>query len=155
MTNSPIILTLDCDMYSNDPATLVRALCYLTDPEIKSGLGYVQFPQKFLGISKNDIYACENKRLFIINMVGFDGLMGPTHVGTGCFFNRRAFYGPPYMLILPEINELKPYRIADKSIKAQDVLSLAHNVAGCIYEYNTNWGSKVRNKKINSHNYRI
>jgi len=142
-------------MYSNDPATLVRALCYLTDPEIKSGLGYVQFPQKFLGISKNDIYACENKRLFIINMVGFDGLMGPTHVGTGCFFNRRAFYGPPYMLILPEINELKPYRIADKSIKAQDVLSLAHNVAGCIYEYNTNWGSKVRNKKINSHNYRI
>ncbi|CAA0396308.1 unnamed protein product [Arabidopsis thaliana] len=143
MTNSPIILTLDCDMYSNDPATLVRALCYLTDPEIKSGLGYVQFPQKFLGISKNDIYACENKRLFIINMVGFDGLMGPTHVGTGCFFNRRAFYGPPYMLILPEINELKPYRIADKSIKAQDVLSLAHNVAGCIYEYNTNWGSKI------------
>ncbi|XP_020873283.1 cellulose synthase-like protein G1 isoform X4 [Arabidopsis lyrata subsp. lyrata] len=143
MTNSPIILTLDCDMYSNDPTTPVRALCYLTDPEIKSGLGYVQFPQKFLEIGKNDIYACENKRLFNINMVGFDGLMGPTHVGTGCFFNRRAFYGPPSKLILPEIDELRPYRIADKSIKAQDVLALTHNVAGCIYEYNTNWGSNI------------
>lgn len=143
MTNSPIILTLDCDMYSNDPATPVRALCYLTDPKIKSSIGYVQFPQKFLGISKNDIYACESKRLFNINMVGFDGLMGPTHVGTCCFFNRRAFYGPPSKLILPEIDELRPYRVADKSIEAQDVLALTHNVAGCIYEYNTNWGSKV------------
>ncbi|XP_019089369.1 PREDICTED: cellulose synthase-like protein G1 [Camelina sativa] len=143
MTNSPIILTLDCDMFSNDPVTPVRSLCYLTDPKIKSSLGYVQFPQKFLGISKNDIYACESKRLFDINMVGLDGLMGPTHVGTGCFFNRRAFFGPPSKLILPEIDELSPYRIAYKSIEAQDVLALTHNVAGCIYEYNTNWGSKI------------
>ncbi|ESQ54940.1 hypothetical protein EUTSA_v10024521mg [Eutrema salsugineum] len=145
MTNSPIILTLDCDMYSNDPSTPVRALCYLTDPKIKSSLGFVQFPQKFQGLSKNDIYACEYKRLFDINMVGFDGLMGPNHVGTGCFFNRRALYGPPSNLILLEMDELKPNRNKDNnnSIKAPDVLALAHNVAGCIYEHNTNWGSKI------------
>ncbi|KAF8087198.1 hypothetical protein N665_0595s0011 [Sinapis alba] len=143
MTNSPVILTLDCDMYSNDPTTPVRALCYLTDPKIKSGLGFVQFPQKFQGVSKNDIYACEYKRLFDINMIGFDGLMGPNHVGTGCFFNRRVFYGPPSNLILAEIDELNPNQIADKSIEAKDVLELAHNVAACNYEYNTNWGSKM------------
>ncbi|CAH8275551.1 unnamed protein product [Arabidopsis lyrata] len=143
MTNAPIILTLDCDMYSNDPATPVRALCYLTDPEINTGLGYVQFPQKFQGISKNDIYACAYKRLFEISMIGFDGLMGPNHVGTGCFFNRRVFYGAPSNLILPEIDELKPNRTVDKPINAQDVLALAHKVAGCIYEHNTNWGSKI------------
>ncbi|KAF2532332.1 hypothetical protein F2Q70_00033000 [Brassica cretica] len=143
MTNSPVILTLDCDMYSNDPTTPVRALCYLTDPKIKSGLGFVQFPQKFQGVSKNDIYACEYKRLFDINMIGFDGLMGPNHVGTGCFFNRRVFYGPPSNMISAEIDELNPSRIADKSIEAKDVLGLAHKVAGCSYEYNTNWGSKM------------
>ncbi|KAL1222568.1 Cellulose synthase-like protein G3 [Cardamine amara subsp. amara] len=143
MTNSPIILTLDCDMYSNDPTTPVRALCYLTDPKIKSGLGYVQFPQKFDGLSKNDIYACEYKRLFDINLIGFDGLMGPTHMGTGCFFNRRVFYGPPSNFILPEINELSPSRIVDKPIEAQNVLTLAHDVARCNYEHNTNWGSKI------------
>ncbi|EOA16068.1 hypothetical protein CARUB_v10004202mg [Capsella rubella] len=143
MTNAPIILTQDCDMYSNDPTTPVRALCYLTDPEIKTGLGFVQFPQKFQGVSKNDIYACAFKRLFEINAVGFDGLMGPNYVGTGCFFHRRAFYGGPSILILPEIDELKPDRIANKPIKAQDVLALAHRVAGCVYEQNTNWGSKI------------
>ncbi|CAN8325736.1 unnamed protein product [Cochlearia groenlandica] len=143
MTNSPIILTLDCDMYSNDPTTPVRALCYLTDPEIKTSLGYVQFPQRFQGINKNDTYACEYKRLFDINMIGFDGLMGPNYVGTGCFFNRRAFYGSPTNLVLPEINELGPNRIVDKPIKAHYVLALAHDVAGCDYEHNTNWGSKI------------
>ncbi|CAA7037391.1 unnamed protein product [Microthlaspi erraticum] len=143
LTNSPVILTLDCDMYSNDPTTPIRALCYLTDTQIKSTLGFVQFPQKFQGISKNDIYACEYKRLFDINMVGFDGLMGPNHVGTGCFFNRRVFYGPPSSLIFSDIDELSPNQTAHKSINAKDVLELAHNVAGCVYEHNTNWGSKI------------
>uniref|UniRef100_A0A1J3JWE1 Cellulose synthase-like protein G3 n=1 Tax=Noccaea caerulescens TaxID=107243 RepID=A0A1J3JWE1_NOCCA len=143
LTNSPVILVLDCDMYSNDPMTLVRALCYLTDPKIKSGLGFVQFPQRFQGVSKNDIYACEYKRLFVINMIGFDGLMGPNYHGTGCVFNRRVFFGPPSNLILPEIDELRPDRIADKSVKTQEVLALAHKVAGCNYEQNTNWGSKI------------
>ncbi|KAG7621576.1 Nucleotide-diphospho-sugar transferase [Arabidopsis suecica] len=143
MTNSPIILTLDCDMYSNNPTTPLHALCYLSDPKINFDLGFVQFPQKFKGVNKNDIYASELKRPFDINTVGFDGLMGPVHMGTGCFFNRRAFYGPPTTLILPEIETFGPNRIADKPIKAQDILALAHDVAGCNYECNTNWGSKI------------
>ncbi|XP_010448628.1 PREDICTED: cellulose synthase-like protein G2 [Camelina sativa] len=143
MTNSPIILTLDCDMYSNNPTAPLHALCYLSDPKINFSLGFVQFPQKFKGINKNDIYASELKRPFDIITVGFDGLMGPIHVGTGCFFNRRAFYGSPTSLVLPDIDELGPNRIADKPIMSQDVLALAHNVAGCNYERNTNWGSKI------------
>ncbi|CAA7037390.1 unnamed protein product [Microthlaspi erraticum] len=143
ITNSPIILTVDCDVYSNDPVTPVRALCYFTDPKIKSTLGFVQFPQRFQGLSKNDIYACECKRIFVIMMIGFDGLLGPNYHGTGCFFNRRVFFGSPSNLILPEIDELRPDRIADKSVNSQEVLALAHKVAGCNYERNTNWGSKI------------
>ncbi|KAM4123116.1 hypothetical protein ACB094_01G135800 [Castanea mollissima] len=56
MTNAPIILTLDCDMYSNDPQTPLRALCYLLDPTLQSKVGYDQFPQMFYGINKNDTY---------------------------------------------------------------------------------------------------
>lgn len=143
MTNSPVILTLDCDMYSNNPRTPLHALCYLSDPKLNSSLGFVQFPQKFHGVNKNDIYASELRSSYVINMVGFDGLMGPTYAGTGCFFNRRAFYGPPTSLILPEVDELGPNWAADKPIKAQDVLALAHDVASCNYELNSNWGSKV------------
>ncbi|GFS38083.1 cellulose synthase like G3 [Actinidia rufa] len=36
MTNSPIILTLDCDMYSNDPQTPLRAMCFHLDSSADS-----------------------------------------------------------------------------------------------------------------------
>ncbi|GMI76422.1 cellulose synthase like G3, ARABIDOPSIS THALIANA CELLULOSE SYNTHASE-LIKE G3 [Hibiscus trionum] len=54
MTNAPIILTQDRDMYSNDPGTPLRMLCYACDPAIQSTLGFVQFPQRFQGINKYD-----------------------------------------------------------------------------------------------------
>ena len=143
MTNAPIILTLDCDTYSNDPQTPLRALCYLSDPKIRSKLGYIQFPQKFHGINKNDIYACEYKRVFQINPLGLDGLLGPNYVGTGCFFNRRVFFGGPSTLISLEITEIGPYHVVDKPIQSQPIMELAHKVAGCNYENNTKWGFEV------------
>ncbi|KAK9145602.1 hypothetical protein Sjap_005505 [Stephania japonica] len=76
MTNAPVILTLDCDMYSNDPITPLRALCFLWEPLKGLELAYVQFPQHFCGINENDIYANEIKRLFRQNPIGMDGLKG-------------------------------------------------------------------------------
>ena len=143
MTNAPMILTLDCDMYSNDPQTPLSVLCYLLDPKIRSKLGFIQFPQQYHGLNKNDIYACEHKYLFIINPLGMDGLSGPNYVGTGCFFNRRAFFGGPLTMISPEIPELNPHQVVDKHIQSQPILELAHKVAGCNYENNTSWGYKV------------
>lgn len=143
MTNAPIILTLDCDTYSNDPQTPNRVLCYFLDPKLASECGYVQFPQRFHGISKNDIYGSEYKRLFIFNPIGMDGLLGPSYLGTGCFFNRRTFFGGPSSLESPELPELDPNRVVEKSIQSQEVLDLAHLVATCDYEKNTKWGSKV------------
>ncbi|MQK95708.1 hypothetical protein EI021_30735, partial [Escherichia coli] len=55
MTNAPIILTLDCDMYSNDPSTTKRALCYFMDRSVRPNLGYIQFPQRFHGLNEADI----------------------------------------------------------------------------------------------------
>lgn len=143
MTNAPIILTLDCDMYSNDPQTPSRALCYILDPKLGNNIGYVQFPQKFRGVSKNDIYGGKLKHLFIINSAGLDGLLGPNYVGTGCFFVRRIFFGGPSSFESPELSKLSPNQIVERPIQSQEVLELAHLVAGCDYENNTKWGFKV------------
>ncbi|XP_043695585.1 cellulose synthase-like protein G2 [Telopea speciosissima] len=143
MTNAPVILTLDCDMYSNDPKTPHRVLCYLSDPGLGSKLAYVQFPQLFHGINKHDIYAGEMKRLFQINPQGMDGLAGPNYVGTGCFFHRRSFFGPPSSLLSPEIQELHPDHVLNKPVRSETILTLAHHVASCNYENQTNWGMKI------------
>ncbi|XVE64658.1 hypothetical protein DITRI_Ditri07aG0118200 [Diplodiscus trichospermus] len=139
MTNAPLILTQDCDMYSSDPQTPLRVLCYLSDPTIQSKLAYIQFSQRFHGPGKNDIYASEHKRLFQINPMGLDGLKGQNYVGTCCFFCRRAFFGGPSTLVSLEI----PDHMVDKHIKSEEHLSLAHHVADCNYENQTKWGSMI------------
>jgi hypothetical protein len=144
MTNAPLILTLDCDMYSNDPSTPLRVLCYLLNPHDQSKIGYIQFPQYFKGINKNDTYACEHKRLFQINPMGFDGLAGPNNFGTGCFFRRRVFFGGPLTLLSPEIPELGPSHVVNKPIQSQPIFELSHKLAGCNYENHTKWGYEVR-----------
>ncbi|XP_038875597.1 cellulose synthase-like protein G3 [Benincasa hispida] len=143
MTNAPMILTLDCDMYSNDPQTLYRALCYALDPKLKSNLGYIQFPQCFKGVSKNDIYASEMKRLYNINPTGLDGLLGPDYFGTGCFFIRRAFFGGPSSFESLESSQVSPDYVVHKPIRSQQTLDLAHYFAASDYENGTKWGSKV------------
>lgn len=142
-----MVLTLDCDMSSNDPQTPLRVLCYISDPATRPNLSFVQFPQRFRGLSKNDIYASEFKRLFLINFLGMDGLKGPNYVGTGAFFCRRSLFGSPSTLISPEIPQLHPNHVVDKDKPIHEspaMLSLAHHVAGCNYENQTKWGSKVR-----------
>ncbi|CAN4096327.1 unnamed protein product [Withania somnifera] len=135
MTNAPLILTLDCDMYSNDPRTLQRVLCYFCDPSIRGKLGYVQFPQRYHGLNEDDIYGGDNVRTFRILPSGLDGLGGPDNCGTGCFFNRRALLGSPSS---PE--DSHTHNIA---ISSASVVDLAHHVATCNYEYNTGWGIKM------------
>ncbi|CAN1779048.1 Cellulose synthase-like protein G3 [Linum perenne] len=142
MTNAPIILTLDCDMYSNDPTTPLRAMCYFCDPKLKhEDSAYVQFPQKYHGINKNDIYAGEYARMFVIQPMGSDGLRGPNYVGTGCFFRRRALFGGPSTPVSAKIPELEPDHVVENAIQCDSVLGLAHEVSSCDYENRTDWGS--------------
>ncbi|KAK1382326.1 Cellulose synthase [Heracleum sosnowskyi] len=144
MTNAPLVLTLDCDMYSNDPTTPHRVLCYLSDASIKPELGYIQFPQRFHGLNKADIYGSEFLRLNVCNPMGMDGFAGPNYGGSGCFFQRRAFFGgPSTILFTTEIEELSPNHIADKPLASEAILQLAHHVADCSYENNTTWGTEI------------
>ncbi|XP_010464776.1 PREDICTED: cellulose synthase A catalytic subunit 3 [UDP-forming]-like [Camelina sativa] len=97
LTNGPFLLNLDCDHYINNSKALREAMCFLMDPNLGKQVCYVQFPQRFDGIDKNDRYANRNTVFFDINLRGLDGIQGPVYVGTGCVFNRTALYGyePP------------------------------------------------------------
>lgn len=140
MSNGPMILTLDCDTYSNDPRSPLRALCYFLDPALSPDLAFVQFPQIFQGLNKNDIYACEVKRLYTINPRGKDGLGGPNYVGTACYFSRRSLQGTP------SSTSLAPG--ANDPLSSESVLRKAHEVASCTYEPGTKWGSSVIIEKM-------
>ncbi|KAK1577340.1 hypothetical protein Q3G72_020817 [Acer saccharum] len=100
LTNGPFMLNLDCDHYINNSRALREAMCFLMDPNLGKSVCYVQFPQRFDGIDKNDRYANRNTVFFDINLRGLDGIQGPVYVGTGCVFNRTALYGyePPLKL---------------------------------------------------------
>lgn len=144
MRNAPIILTLDCDMISNDPSTPHKMLCYFLDKSFNSNLGYVQFPVRFHGINQADTYASEFKRMYHINPEGLNGLLGPDYFGTGTFFNRRVFFGGPSSIIEPRDPRLSPDHVVKNHIKDQEILDLSHDVASCDFENEGNWGSKVR-----------
>uniref|UniRef100_A0A0D9W0G3 Cellulose synthase n=1 Tax=Leersia perrieri TaxID=77586 RepID=A0A0D9W0G3_9ORYZ len=97
LTNGQYLLNLDCDHYINNSKALREAMCFLMDPNLGRRVCYVQFPQRFDGIDRNDRYANRNTVFFDINLRGLDGIQGPVYVGTGCVFNRMALYGyePP------------------------------------------------------------
>ena len=54
-------------MYANDVDTIQEALCFFMDEKRGHDISFVQFPQNFDNITKNDIYACS---LTVINNVG-------------------------------------------------------------------------------------
>ncbi|KAH8943914.1 hypothetical protein BDL97_13G080300 [Sphagnum fallax] len=97
LTNAPYLLNLDCDHYINNSKAIREAMCFMMDPTVGKKVCYVQFPQRFDGIDRNDRYANHNTVFFDINMKGLDGIQGPVYVGTGCVFRRQALYGyePP------------------------------------------------------------
>lgn len=68
MSNGPIILNLDCDMYANDPDAIMDALCFFLDEEKGRRVSYVQHPQKFSNLLKNNIYSCSNN---VVDKVGY------------------------------------------------------------------------------------
>ena len=44
-------------MYSNNSKSVKEALCFFMDEEKGNEVGFVEFPQAFENITKNDIYS--------------------------------------------------------------------------------------------------
>ncbi|KAK6254816.1 hypothetical protein SCA6_016121 [Theobroma cacao] len=159
MSNSPYILVLDCDMYCNDPTSARQSMCYHFDPEISPSLAFVQFPQKFRNISKDDIYDSEIRAVFRILWHGMDGLEGPVLSGTNFYIKREALlgsvtqegidlmalkrsFGPSNEFIKTLRQDYKPSFINDGESSSM-LLEEAKVLASCSYENQTTWGTKA------------
>ncbi|CAL5055624.1 unnamed protein product [Urochloa decumbens] len=56
ISNSPIIMNVDCDMYSNNSGSIRDALCFFLDEEQGQDIAFVQYPQNFENVAHDDIY---------------------------------------------------------------------------------------------------
>ncbi|KAJ6356191.1 hypothetical protein OIU78_004323 [Salix suchowensis] len=158
MTNSPYILVLDCDMYCNDPTSARQAMCFHLDPKISPSLAFIQFPQKFRNINKNDIYDGQLRKVFMIRWQGMDGIQGPMLSGTGFYMKREALYGNlsqkdvlhlkqsfghsnEFIMSVHKIYQYGAIKNTESSGKLQQE---AQFLASCTYEKNTLWGEQER-----------
>ena len=68
MTNAPIMLNVDCDMFANNPQVVLHAMCLLLgfDHEINSG--FVQAPQQFYDGLKDDPFGNQLQVLYKVYM---------------------------------------------------------------------------------------
>nr|KYP76313.1 Cellulose synthase-like protein G2 [Cajanus cajan] len=156
MSNSPYILVLDCDMFCNDPTSARYAMCFHLDLKISSSLAFVQFPQKFYNISKNDIYDSQMRSLFTVQWQGMDGLKGPVMSGTGFYIKRVSLFGNfaskgTDLLKLKEyfgtsnefIRSLTQNYTRDLAFGKNELLEEPHLLASCEYEIGSKWGQEV------------
>ena len=86
LTNGPFMLNLDCDHYINNSKALREAMCFLMDPNLGKSVCYVQFPQRFDGIDKNDRYANRNTVFFDVSSVAVYAM--------NIFHSNLSFYDP-------------------------------------------------------------
>ncbi|KAF8401836.1 hypothetical protein HHK36_012782 [Tetracentron sinense] len=157
MSNSPYILVLDCDMYCNDPTSARQAMCFHLDPQISHSLAFVQFPQIFYNVSKNDIYDGQARSAYKTKWQGMDGLRGPVLSGTGFYLKRLALYGSPKQqgncCLEPErsfgpsnqfITSLREnYECNANKDSSEALLQESRLLASCDFETGTEWGEQA------------
>ncbi|KAL2523792.1 Cellulose synthase-like protein E1 [Abeliophyllum distichum] len=141
ISDAPIILNVDCDMYSNDPDAIRDALCFLMDEKKGQQISYVQYPQSYENITKNDIYSNAGPAIFKIELAGFDGYDAMPYIGTGCFHRRESLCGSKYFE-----NRIVEWNDAKDKIKGRtidEVEEASKLVANCSYEKGTQWGKEM------------
>ncbi|KAJ6301786.1 hypothetical protein OIU77_015995 [Salix suchowensis] len=136
-----IILNLDCDMYSNDPLTVRDALCFFLDEEKSQDIAFVQFPQCFANVTKNDPYGSFLRVITNVEFHGTDGCGGPLYIGTGCFHRRDTLCGREF-----NQDSKIDWKKHDDHRRQQSVHELeaeAKTLASCTFEQNTQWGNEM------------
>ncbi|KAL5574869.1 hypothetical protein UlMin_016568, partial [Ulmus minor] len=142
ISNGDMILNVDCDMYSNNSNSIREALCFFLDEERGREIAFVQFPQTFENLTKNDVYSCSGRVLMQVELPGIDGNGGPCYIGTGCFHRRVSLTGKTYSDAAKE--DWKNKNVKTKTQESVDVLEEACKaLASCTYEQNTSWGKEV------------
>ncbi|KAI4981653.1 hypothetical protein ZWY2020_022145 [Hordeum vulgare] len=136
ISNSPVILNVDCDMYSNNSESVRDALCFFLDEEQGQDIGFVQYPQNFDNVVHNDIYGNPINVVNELDNPCLDGWGGMCYYGTGCFHRREALSGQIYSKDYKE-DWAKGVGIAEN---ADELEETSKSLVTCTYEHNTPWG---------------
>ncbi|XP_006653400.1 cellulose synthase-like protein H2 [Oryza brachyantha] len=166
MTNAPIVLNTDCDMFANNPKALLHAMCLLLGFHDEINSGFVQVPQRFYDALKDDPFGNHLECFFKRLVRGIQGLQGPFYAGTGCFHRRKAIYGVPpncnnssgsscHKEVQTKFGNSEELKESTKPIISGDLSSTkpmadvsgrvdaAKEVSACNYEVGTCWGQEV------------
>ncbi|KAK7333344.1 hypothetical protein VNO80_30112 [Phaseolus coccineus] len=131
ISNGDIILNIDCDMYSNNSQSLRDALCFFMNEDKGHEIAFVQSPQCFENITKNDLYAGSLRVIYEMDFHGLDSLGGPLYIGTGCFHRREILCGRKFN------DQIK------KEASLNELEEKSKAIASCTFEKNTLWGKEV------------
>ncbi|OWM81373.1 hypothetical protein CDL15_Pgr007411 [Punica granatum] len=144
ITGGEIILNVDCDMYSNNSKSIRDALCFFMDEEKGHEIAFVQFPQNFVNVTKNELYGSSLQVINNIEFHGMDGYGGVLYIGSGCFHRRDILCGMKYS------KEVKRTTLISRRSGGEDQpIGRIHDpqklrvLASCTYEKNTKWGNEV------------
>ncbi|KAI5408969.1 hypothetical protein KIW84_054699, partial [Lathyrus oleraceus] len=141
ISNGKVILNVDCDMYSNNSESIKDALCFFMDEKKGHEIAFVQSPQNFENVTKNDLYGSALLAISEVEFHGIDGFGGPLYVGTGCFHKRESLCGMKFN------DEYKHnWKSEDdlfKEANLQEMEEKSKDLASCSYEKNTQWGKEV------------
>ncbi|GAB2227590.1 hypothetical protein Drorol1_Dr00009415 [Drosera rotundifolia] len=140
ITNGEILMNVDCDMYSNNSQAVRDALCFFMDEKKGQQIGFVQFPQRFENLTRNELYGTSLRVPTEVELHGLDGCGGSNYIGSGCFHRRVSLTGMRY----------KEYALEGKKSKRTTIEGSAHDleedskaVASSSFELNTQWGKEM------------
>ncbi|KAL7592944.1 hypothetical protein Lser_V15G31936 [Lactuca serriola] len=141
ISNNPIILNVDCDMYSNNSESIRDAMCFFMDERSQNNIAFVQFPQNFDNLTRNDLYSNSLMVLNDVDIGGLDSYGGCLYIGSGCFHRRDTLCGRIYTLDTKINWEKQNHKEFTESI---DVIEHECKIfASCSYEHNTQWGKEM------------
>ncbi|CAA2986860.1 cellulose synthase E1 [Olea europaea subsp. europaea] len=141
ISNGPIILNVDCDMYSNNSQAIRDVLCFFMDEKKGHETAFVQFPQNFHNITKNDLYGGTLRMISEVEFHGLDGYGGPMYIGTGCFHRRDTLCGRKYTKGFTIDWNKNITRKTGESV--QELEERIKGLASCTFEENTQWGNEM------------
>ncbi|KAK9209912.1 hypothetical protein WN944_002281 [Citrus x changshan-huyou] len=131
----------NCDMYSNNSQVVRDALCFFMDEEKGHEVAFVQFPQNFDNVTKNELYSNSSRIFNEVEVQGLDGYGCPLYTGSGCFHRREILCGSKYN------KETKIEWKSKKDSKGEESLldleETSKALASCTYERNTQWGKEM------------
>lgn len=65
MTNAPLMLNVDCDMYANNPQVFLHAMCMVFGFKNEENIAFFQFPQAFYDGLKDDPFGNQLAHLYV------------------------------------------------------------------------------------------